>query len=194
MRRKGILLLLGAAILVVFTTHSKSTLGEKPSEYLLKVDTPLQYSDLVRAGFKDFKRLKDDQRTAFYQVYPPDNKMLTRAKLGPIEPQSPNECIFGEAPPLAEAQKKFPLHYPMMGRMESIKGVFEWMDRRLIFRTEDQLYRVDEYHILHRLESLGVKRGSDRQPATISAVWMVNTLDGLRIIYMQEIVLRESRE
>ena len=150
----------------------------------------LLYADLKAAGFKDFKRLKDDERVAFYEAYPADKEMLSRTTLGPIDAQPPRECIAGEAPSLADAKERFPLHYPMMGRMKATEGVFEWMDKRLVFRTEKQMYYVDEYHILYRLERLGLKnQDAGSRPAKINAVWMVNTLDGLRVIYMQKVEL-----
>jgi hypothetical protein len=154
-------------------------------------DPPIHYTDLAKAGFEniDIKKLDEAERAAFDKVYPPDEEMLRRVRLGPINPQPMNECIAGEAPPLADALENFPLHYPMTGRMHAISGVFEWQDKQLLFSTENQTYRVNEHHILYRLEQLGFTPKSDPAKATLDAVWTVNKIHGLQFLYVQHIRL-----
>lgn len=153
---------------------------------------PIRYADLEKAGFTKLRwqNLKDEERSAFYEAYAREEEMLSRVRLGPINPQPLQECISGEAPAIAEAKKKFPLHYPMMGRMKNVSGVLEWHEKQLIFRTARQRYHVDEYHILYRLEQLGFVKKTGPRKATTDIVWMVNKINGLRVLYMQHIKLQ----
>lgn len=159
----------------------------------LAADKPIQYADLAKAGFKKVKslgKLKDkDARTAFYRAYPADTEMLERVLLGPINKQPLDECIAGEAPTLAEARRRFPQYYPRIGRMLQISGVFERNGKKIYLRTQTQLYHVDEPHIVYRLEQLGLTGKSASLKATVDAVWFLNSLDGLRIVYLQRIEL-----
>ena len=152
---------------------------------------PIKFTDLEKGNFAKLRwqNLKEEERTAFYRAYLPAKEMLGRVRLGSIDPQPLQECISGEAPSIAVAKKKFPLHYPMLGRMQKIAGVFEWTDKKLIFRTATQRYHVDEYHLLYRLEQVGFTNKSKPRTATVDAVWMVNRINALRIIYIQTIAL-----
>ena len=156
---------------------------------------PIKFTDLEKGNFAKLRwqNLKEEERAAFYRAYIPAKKMLGRVRLGEIDPKPMQECILGEAPSIAEAKKKFPLHYPMLGRMQSTSGMFEWTDKKLIFRTATQRYHVDEYHILYRLEQLGLTKESKPRKATVDAIWMVNRIDGLRIVYMQTIELSPAQ-
>ncbi|MEK7951163.1 hypothetical protein [Luteolibacter soli] len=156
------------------------------------LDAPLQYADLAKEGIKkvEWKRLKKDEVEAFYKAYPADREMLDRVTLGDEITGPLDECIAGEAPPLAEALKKFPLHYPLMGRMKNITGTFEWQGRSLVFRTTGQLYAIDEPGIVLRLKQMGATAKSGPRQGTVEAVWFVNRLDGLRILYLQRVELR----
>lgn len=118
--------------------------------------------------------------------------MLERVRLGPITQNPMDSCIAGEAPPLESALKKFPQHYPMIGRMQNVTGTFEWRGKRLTFCTETQAYSVDEYHILYRLKQLGIKPKSEPRKATLNAVWAVNKIHGLQFFYMQGVKLQED--
>lgn len=157
----------------------------------IAADAPLLYADLAKAGFRkvDWKRLNEREVAAFYQAYPADRQMLDRIRLGDEVTTPLEECIAGEAPPLAEARKKFPLHYPLLGRMKDVTGTFEWRGKSLFFRTASQLYPTDEAHIHLRLKQLGFTRGSAPREATVEAVWFVNHEDGLRLLYLQKIAL-----
>jgi hypothetical protein len=163
----------------------------EPSSETLRA-APLQFAELEKAGFVKpfFRNLKDDEQAAFYKVYPADKEMLDRVTIG--DSGKLEECIAGEAPPLAEAFEKFPLHYPMLGRMQNVTGVLQWTDngRKLIFRTARQQYHVDEFHIVHRLERMGFTQKSAPRKATLDAVWTVNRIDALRFLYMQQIELQ----
>lgn len=154
-------------------------------------DEPLHYTDLAKEGFRKvvWKRLNEHEVAAFYRAYPADREMLDRIRMGDELTTPLEECIAGEAPPLAEAKKKFPLHYPMVGRMKDVSGTFEWRGKSLFFRTARQLYPTDEAHIHLRLKQLGFTRGSDPREATVEAIWHVNPEDGLRILYLQKIDL-----
>ena len=156
---------------------------------------PIKFTDLEKGSFLKLRwqNLKEQERAAFYRAYIPAKKMLDRVRLGEIDPKPMQECILGEAPSIAEAEKKFPLHYPMLGRMQSTSGTFEWTDKKLIFRTATQRYHVDEYHILYRLEQLGFTKESKPRKATVDAIWMVNRIDGLRIVFMQTIELAPAQ-
>lgn len=154
-------------------------------------EAPITYAELGKAGFRKprWQSLKDDERAAFFKAYPADEEMLKRMKLG-LQSQDLKECISGEPPSIQEGLKKFPLHYPMLGRMKRVTGVFEWKGRKqLLFRTEQQLYHVDEYHLLYRLSQLGFTSKSESRKATIDAVWLVNRIDGLRLVYARKIDL-----
>lgn len=154
-------------------------------------DAPFLYADLAKAGFKkvDWRRLSEREVAAFYQAYPADREMLERIRIGDEVTTPLEECISGEAPPLAEARKKFPLHYPLLGRMKDVTGTFEWRGKSLFFRTARQIYPTDEAHIHLRLNQLGFTRRSGPREATVEAVWFVNREDGLRLIYLQKIDL-----
>ena len=80
--------------------------------------------DLEKSGFTKLRwqNLKTDERTAFYRAYPPDKEMLKRTRVGLIDLKLLEECIAGEAPSTAEANRKFPLHYPMLGRIKNTPG------------------------------------------------------------------------
>ena len=110
--------------------------------------------DLEKSGFTKLRwqNLKAEERTAFYRAYAPDKEMLERTRICIIDPKLLKECIAGEAPLTAEANRKFPLHYPILGRIKNTPGTFEWKNKKLIFRTAKQQHHVDEVHILHRLE------------------------------------------
>jgi hypothetical protein len=157
-------------------------------------DTPIDLAELEKAGFtkQRWQQLKDSERTALYRAYVPDKEMLERARVGLIEPQSVEECISGEAPTIAEARKRFPRYYPLQGRMRDVAGTLEYINRKLFFRTATQLYHVDEYHILHRLEKLGHKRNSKPRKAIVDAVWAINSIGGLRFLYAQKIKLAKE--
>lgn len=176
-------------------------------------DAPLRYADLAKAGFRkvEWKRLTPGEVAEFYRAYPADREMLDRVRLGDEDTAALEECIAGEAPPVAEALEKFPLYYPMLGRMKDVTGTFEWQGKNLLFRTDRQLYRTDEAHIHLRLKQLGFTRGSAPRRASVEAVWCVtgtrerkppapgdpaaeafwttNLTDGLRILYLQKIDL-----
>jgi hypothetical protein len=137
--------------------------------------------------------LKAEERAAFYRAYAPDKEMLERTRIGIIDPKLLEECIAGEAPSIAQANRKSPLHYPMLGRIKNTPGTFEWKNKKLIFRTAKQQYHVDESHIFHRVEQSGFTGKSDPRKATVEAIWMVNRFDGLRIIYMQTINLAKTK-
>jgi len=156
---------------------------------------PIRFVDLEKSGFTKLRwqNLKTEERTAFYRAYAPDKEMLKRTRVGLIDPKLLGECIAGEAPSITEAKRKFPLHYPMLGRIKNTAGTFEWKNKKLIFRTASQQYHVDEYHILHRLERLGFTKKSGARKATVEAIWMVNRFDGLRILYMQSIDLAKTK-
>lgn len=156
------------------------------------LDKPLQYTDLQKAGFtlKSLSKLKDDQKAEFYRIYQPDKEMLDRMMLGTIHKNPMDECIVGEPPSIAEAKEKFPHYFPKVGRMQKTKGSFEWQGKHLYFRTEKQVYEVGEFHILYRLEQLGLKKGSGPVEATVDAVWLVNKLDGLRFVYLEHVGLK----
>jgi len=146
-------------------------------------DRPIQFSELEEAGFavKNFKNLTAEQRSAFYLAYPPDAEMLERSLL--------EECIAAEAPTLAEARRKFPQHYPGVGRMRQVAGDFEWIGKKLHFRTATQLYHIEEAHIVYRLRQLGLDEKSAPRQATVDAVWFMNPFDGLRIVYLHKVRL-----
>lgn len=154
-------------------------------------DKPIQYSDLQKAGFnlKAFGKLNDDQKAEFNRIYPPDREMLDRMMLGTINKIPLDECIAGEPPSIEEAKEKFPHYFPTKGRMQKTKGIFEWQGKQLFFRTEKQIYEVGEFHIVYRLEQLGLKKGSAPVEATVDAVWIVNKLDGLRFVYLEHVNL-----
>ncbi len=156
--------------------------------------TPIDLAKLEEAGFtkQRWQQLKEDERSAFYRAYAPDKEMLNRAKVGLIEKKPLQECIAGEAPTITEAKKCFPRYYPLMGRMKMVTGTFEWMNRKLFFRTATQLYHVDEYHILHRLQKLGFKMNSNPKQATVDAVWAINGIGGLRFLFVQTIKLAKE--
>jgi len=110
--------------------------------------------DLEKSGFTKLRwqNLKAEERTAFYRAYAPDKEMLERTRICIIDLKLLKECIAGEAPLTVEANRKFPLHYPILGRIKNTPGTFEWKNKKLIFRTAKQQHHVDEVHILHRLE------------------------------------------
>ena len=115
--------------------------------------------------------------------------MLSRLTLG-TQNQKITECIAGEAPTLSAAKRAFPSHYPLMGRMKNTPGTFVWHEKKLLLKTKTQIYHVDEYHILYRLEQLGLKRNTGPQSVTLDAVWLVNKIDGLRLIYLETAKLK----
>lgn len=187
MKRATQLTVRALALFVGFLCSGTGT-GSEPENGREK---PIQFEELGKAGFEVglFKRLKEEDVAEFYKAYPPDREMLDRVELGPITKSPLEECIEGEAPTIEAALKVFPKYYPMTGRMVKTDGTFEWEGKNLHFRTKTQLYHVDEYHIRHRLEKLGVKNGSGPVQATVEAVWRVNPIDGLRILYMQRVKL-----
>jgi hypothetical protein len=148
-----------------------------------------QYADYLGHPFKhiDFKRLKDNERTAFFKIYPADTEMQERSGI--------ENCIAGEAPPFTEALNRFPLHYPKVGRMARVTGAFEWQrneggkNESLVFRTTKQRYQVREYFLLHRLEQAGFGAKSPATEATLDAVWEFDQLSGLFIAYIQRLHL-----
>ena len=160
----------------------------------MHANTPIDLAKLEEAGFtkQRWQKLKDHERAALYRAYAPDQEMLHRVRVGLIEQQPLEECISGEAPTIAEGKKRFPRYYPLQGRMKQVTGTLEWINKKLFFRTATQLYHVDEYHILHRLEKLGHKRNSKPRKATVDAVWAINGIGGLRFLYAQTIKLAKE--
>ena len=69
--------------------------------------------------------------------------------------------------------------------MLQVKGEFERKGKRIFFRTPNQLYHVDEHHIVYRLAQAGLTGKTESLKATVDAVWFLNSLDGLRIVYLQ---------
>ena len=149
---------------------------------------PIQEADLKKAGFtKSFKRMKPAEKETFAKAYPQDEEMIDRMNADGIRV---SYCLAGEAPTLEAANKKSPGFYPKLGRMKGVDGSFEWIDKKLHFRTVTQFYHVDEYHLLHRLEKLGLQRKDGARKATVSAVWLLNSIGGIRFVYMQDIALK----